>query len=505
MTHETSSTPLGAGVRGRRGPAVVMAALALGAGVAACDGGNAFGPVGVAPSIVALQAPETAASGTPLEVYVAGVAVIRLDSVVVTVEGGTFSARQRLTGESRQLEVDGVLTFNLPSTVTDTVFTIEAFAVDAQRNVSLPAMRTVRVLDGTPPTATLSGVPEAVRQGETFQATVTASDNLGLRWIGVDIRGPGGAILRSDSVSVSGLSASTTFTVNVPATPVFGAYEARAFARDVSGNRSTSSPSALQVAFVDLDPPTAEIESPASGSVYVTGDSLVVTARATDNDQLVAMRFRAVALVGDPALGTDAEIARFQPVSREFTGTRTDTTLTRVLPFNAGSMTANPPTSSNEAVAIIVEAEDGAGFVTADTVMVTLQHDVSAPSVSIQSPSENDAVNAEETIPVSVIVADNEGPVQTGVNFITIQAQAITGNAATGGVTVQQLVPPVNFTLQDLGRSSSIVSPFTLNHPLELSSTPNSPDRFFFLIVTARDVAGNIRADTIRLRDTSPP
>ena len=64
------------------------------------------------------------------------------------------------------------------------------------------------------------------------------------------------------------------------------------------------------------------------------------------------------------------------------------------------------------------------------------------------------------------------------------------------------LAPPANYTLQDAGRSDPIVNPatFTFTIPEGARNDTQAADRFFFIIVTARDVAGNVGADTLRVR-----
>ncbi|TVP42368.1 MAG: hypothetical protein EA350_16125 [Gemmatimonadales bacterium] len=481
-----------------------VAAGVLALGLAACDGSNAFAPVGVGPSVVELFAPEQTQGGAEFQVSARAVAAVRVDSIVVTVTGGGLDYRETQTNSGRENDVTYTFDVTVPSAVSDTIATISAVAFDAQGNQSVVKSRTIRLVDSAPPAVTLAVSADSVSQGDVVGLTVTSSDNIGVARTGVEVRGPAGQVVFTDSVSGSPTQ-QPSFQWQVGDAPAFGVHTVRAFAVDVSGNRGTSESVTIRVVFEDRDAPEVEILQPASPSFVVTaGDSVFVRARIQDNDAIELIRFRAFAQVGSAELGTLQSVERFTPRTLEFGPAQlvSDTTMSRYLRFDPASLVGDAPLGVNETLAVVVEAYDRSGLFGADTILVTLQHDVVAPSVSIGLPPAETLFYVGDDIPVEFTVADNQGPVRSGVNRITIQVQSIVGNAVTGDTTVTALSPDASFTLQDVGASAPIVNSRTFGYTIPGATRIETlaADRFFFIIVTARDVAGNVGADTIRVQ-----
>jgi hypothetical protein len=492
-----SSTRLRAGL---------LAVGALSLGLAACDGSNAFAPVGVGPSVVELFAPEQTQGGAEFQVAARAVAAVRVDSIVVTVQGGGIDYRQTQTNSGRENDVTYTFDVPVPTAVSDTIATISAVAFDAQGNQSLVRTRTIRLVDSAAPTVTLTVSADTVSQGETLSFTVTAIDNIQVARTGVEVRGPTGQVIFADSVSGSP-SQQPAFQWQVPAEPVFGQHTVRAFAVDNSGNRGSSEVVTVTVEFVDRDAPEIQILQPVSAAtVVVAGDSLFVRAQVQDNVAIRSIRFKAIALLEEDAASTADTINRFTPreIVYDEGANVSDVIVSRYLRFDLGSLQRSPPSGAEETLYVIVEAEDTGGNVGADTLTVTLGHDVVRPTVTIGTPSEGAEFPLGVDIPVEFTVADDQGPIRSGVNQITIEVQSIVGNAVTGDTTVTTLAPAASFSLQDVGAAQPIVQPRTFNYTIPAAGRTETPaaDRFFFIIVTARDVAGNIGADSIRVRST---
>ena len=493
----------------RRAGLLAAGAVALGLGLAACDGRNAFGPVGVGPSLVQLTAPDQVQEGAAFEVRARAVAAVRVDSIVVTIQGAV-EGRQVEQNLRRDSDVTFLFDFAAPAVATGSEATITAIAVDAQGNVSPPRVITLRLLDGTPPQVQVAPGAETVAQGESVPLTVTASDNMALSRLGVEVRNPSGGLVFADSVGASGASAATTFTWDLPDFPTFGDYAVSAFAVDASGNRGSASGTTVTVVFEDRDDPVVNILVPTSVStVIAAGDSVRVQARVLDNDAITQIRFRALALLEEGAAGTADTINRFEPrqVVYEEEADVNDVTVARYLRFDFASLERAAPSDAEEPLLLIVEAVDRSGRVGADTLTVTLAHDVVPPRVNILSPADGSSYFVADTlpIPISFSVADDQGPIRTGVTAITVQVKQLVA-VAGGNVDDTDLAPPRSFSLLDAGQLNPIVAPVTLDYVIPgLTRDTDAADRYFFVIVTAQDAAGLVGADTLRLVSLGPP
>ncbi len=493
----------------RRAGLLAIGVVGLGLALAACDGGNAFAPVGVGPSLVQLTAPEQVQEGASFEVRARAVAAVRVDSIVVTIQGA-IEARQVEQNVRRDSDVTFLFDFSAPAIATSNEATITAFAVDAQGNVSPPRVVTVRLLDGTAPQVQVIPGVDTVAQGESVPLTVTASDNMALARVGVEVRGPSGGVVFADSVAAAGASASTTFTWNIPVFPTFGDYSVSAFAVDASGNRGTAAGATVTVRFVDQDDPVVDILMPTStGTVIAAGDSVRVQARVLDNDAITLVRFRAIALLEAGGVGAADTISRFMPreIVYEEDADVSDVTVSRYLRFDFQSLLRAAPSGAQEPLLLIVEAVDRSGRVGADTLTVTLAHDVVPPRVNILTPADGTAYFVADTlpIPISFTVADDQGPIRTGVTAITVEVKQLVA-VAGGNVDDADLAPPRSFSLQDAGQLTPIVAPRTFDYVIPgLTRDTDAADRFFFVIVTAQDAAGLVGADTLRLVSLGPP
>jgi hypothetical protein len=255
---------------------------ALALGLAACDGSNAFSPVGVGPSVVDLFAPEQAPGASQFQVSARAVAAVRVDSIVVTVTGGGIDYRQTQTNAGRENDVTYTFDVSVPAAISDTIATISAIAFDAQGNQSLTRTRTIRLVDSAPPEVQISVSSDSVSQGGMVSMTVTATDNIGLVRTGVEVRTPSGEILFADSISVTA-APRPTFQWQLADDLDLGVYTARAFAVDLSGNRASSEAATIQVTpLPDVEGPSVTIEGPVGGSLFYVGDEIPVQFTVAD-------------------------------------------------------------------------------------------------------------------------------------------------------------------------------------------------------------------------------
>jgi hypothetical protein len=449
---------------------------------------------------VELEAPSPSPSGEALRVSVRAVGVAPLDSLRVMLRVGDFSGERRAQAEAGQVDLKAEFSFDIPLETADTLATLHALAVDRVGNVSPLVERRVRILDASPPTVSASVTPATPGLGAPARIHVTASDNVGLRQVGVRVLAPDSAVVFADSTQASGRTDAATFEWNVPLDLSPGPdYVLVPFALDLEGNRSA--PASQPLTVVDEVPPVIAFLAPAAGSAVVAGDSVLVRIRLTDNDGIRQVTLDGSALYGDPDLGTEVAVRRFLPQTTVFDHAPADTTISRYLRFDPATLDANPPQVAAETLRIRVVAVDASGTEARGDRLTQLRHDVNPPQVTILDYTRDQVVNPASIDTVRVRVSDNLGLVRTGVRFVTLEAQQITGSAADGTLSVQTLAGPLDFFPQD----PPIVQARTLAGLLGPVSPSSAPRGAYYLIATARDGAGNVAADTVRLFRDPPP
>ncbi len=135
----------------------------------------------------------------------------------------------------------------------------------------------------------------------------------------------------------------------------------------------------------DAVPPTVSVQFPDSaGTSIAVGDSVFVKAQASDNVELDSVVFTGYALRGDPSLGTQTRVDRFQRKSVVLKGLPKvvrDTVLQRYL-------TPTADRTAERGVFVVVTAYDSTGAAGADTARVNL----GGPRVSLLAPLPPDTV-----------------------------------------------------------------------------------------------------------------
>jgi len=116
----------------------------------------------------------------------------------------------------------------------------------------------------------------------------------------------------------------------------------------------------------DREIPVVNIVQPsaASSSAIPLGDSVLVTADIRDDAGVARIVFEGISFRGDPALGTDSEVARFESKTVDFLPPVPDTTISRYL--------LALPDTILETTQIIVTVFDTVGNFAADTVPLIL-------------------------------------------------------------------------------------------------------------------------------------
>jgi Big-like domain-containing protein len=177
-------------------------------------------------------------------------------------------------------------------------------------------------------------------------------------------------LITSHSVSISGLTLSTTYNYQVSS-------------KDPSGNVATVGPFSFNT-LGDVNAPAVNMTSPANQAV-VSGNAVTVSATATDDVGVIGLQFK---LDGNNLGVADADV-----------------------PY---AISWNTLEATNGPHAISVVATDAAGNSIAASITVNVNNDLVSPAVSITAPANNAAV-AGTGVSVTASASDNVGVV--GVQF----------------------------------------------------------------------------------------
>lgn len=455
-----------------------------------CEGQNLFGPgVGIGPQIINFLLPPSVMSGGLLSVETRAVALVRVDSIVLTATGGEFAFRRVQMSQNNETDFSAGTDFEIPKPITDTLVVVTAIAYDAQGNRSLPSVDTVRAIDTTPPTTTLAVGQGVVGQGKSFDIEVQGEDNIGLRAIGYQMLSPAQQQVARDSVLIGGLVNVAQFTFDVPIDFPLGDYALNPFAWDLEGNFGMGMEAdSIEVIFIDEEDPVVDIQLPAPGLQVAEADSVLVRVRVTDNDKVSLVRIEGVAFRGDPDLGTFEVIDRYNPWNINLVQASADTTLTRFLKANA--------LIGAEMVQVIVTATDRQDNVSADTVSIQILADESPPVVVINAPGTGAIFNIGDSISLLATVSDPNGFVKSGVVSVRFQGISLRGDP---DLLAEEEI--VRFQPREVQLDPPRILPQQI---LRLMiPVPDTTEEAVHFIVTATDARGNVAADTITVTLTA--
>lgn len=394
----------------------------------ACKGDNLFEPNQVnPPQIVGLSAPASVRAGQDLDVRVRAIGELRIDSVLVRLRGA-YSEDKSIRVTSGTLDVVVDATFSIPAVVSDTILVVSATAVDAQGNASAVAVDSVRVIDSTLPTVSVSLTSDAVGLGKEVGLDISASDNVGLARWGFRILSQAGDTISVELVPVAGSKRDSTFVYVVPRDAGEGDLLVEAIAIDVQGNVSVAQASQpLQVLFIDDEHPFVDIIQPGDGATLPVADSAFVQVLLQDNGGVDSVQIEGVAFRGNPNLGTDTVVVRFVPKGARFQTPTQDTVFTRYLIPTADS--------TSETAAIIVTAFDTQGNMGADTVALIL----GGPKVELLNIQDGQFIQPDRSLALRVRATDPQLLLQVQIEVTGVIEQTIT----------QTFNPPVDTVLAD--------------------------------------------------------
>jgi YVTN family beta-propeller protein len=361
------------------------AAMAGIAAVAACDGENLFTVPGDGAGGADTRAP-TVEISVPRGDSISGTAVgdsvlvsVRLtDRVGVrTVTMSGFSARgdaalgtqvivPRFAEKTVELKAgvkDTTLVRYLLAAGADSARERAFVVVQAADSAGNVAADTASLSVGGP-VVTLAGIQKGsvVSSGGSLAARITAADPKGVNQVRLEVRG---SLIR-DVIKDLGTPANPVQLDTLVAIPdtAAGPITVRAAARNTLGIVERTA--FVELLIADRKPPAAKVLLPRGDSLSAKplGDSVLVTARVTDNFGVRSVRMRGFAHRGNRDLGTDVVVERFVERAITFPVGVRDTTISRYL--------RAIPDSTKETAWIQVIAADAAGNQSLDSVALVL-------------------------------------------------------------------------------------------------------------------------------------
>jgi hypothetical protein len=193
--------------------------------------------------------------------------------------------------------------------------------------------------------------------------------------------------------------------------------------------------------------PSVDIQEPRDPAANPVGDSVFVSAAISDDFGVDSVVFEGFAIRGDPALGTETLVPRFEAKMVPL-GAVQDTVISRFL--------VPTPDSTRETAAIVVTAYDASGNASADTLSMVM----GGPRVRLMNIETGQRVQAGLALAIGVDAVDPEGIIQV----------VISATGAFQGEIVQSFSPPVDSVVVD----TSFVIPAGITGNIELTATARS-------------------------------
>ncbi|MCH7715179.1 MAG: hypothetical protein IH876_03525, partial [Gemmatimonadetes bacterium] len=189
----------------------------------------------------------------------------------------------------------------------------------------------------------------------------------------------------------------------------------------------------VTVTLADQQAPTLTFTDPTTGTMVRAGDSLLVAVRVQDNRGVTNVTFNGISHRGDPLVGTDTVVTRFDEKSIALSPAATDTTSTRYLFPVLTDSTA-------ETAYMRVTVQDSSGNVTTDSVQVNI---VNGPTLLITSPvgGSTHPVGTPITVAMSGFSPDDIATIRIEASGVisgadTVVFTAPLSNSATTSITL---------------------------------------------------------------------
>lgn len=299
---------------------------------------------------------------------------------------------------------------------------------------------------GTAPEVTQVQAPSSVTAGDDLNLTISAEGQRLIAELRVEWRAGTGAT-RDTVVEIDPPAQVVAEQVMIPLQAALSGTEltVSAFAIDESGAESEAQ--TVVIAIADAQNPEVDIIVPAGPDVsgdtaaVATGATVRVEAQIRDASGIDEVRFVGYAFRGDPELGTDERVVRFEERVVDFPVQGVDTLPTDTLLRRDLVQVGD----SSEIVLFVVTATDLFGNVSTDTVPVQ----VGGPSVAIVRPEGGQTHRQTADLTVRVAIADSASGVQS-LSLILAgvieEVIPIPLNGQPRNDTIDHIIPSAEFT-----------------------------------------------------------
>ena len=323
------------------------------------------------PPTVSVTAPAAGAtvSGSTVTVSASASDNVSVAGVQFKLDGANLGAEDTASPYS--------VTWNT-TTAANGTHQLTAVARDSSGNTATSAAVSVTVSnDTTAPTVSITAPVGGSTVSGSVPVSANASDNVGV--VGVQFKVDGA------NLGAEITTAPYALTWNTLAQTANGVHTLTAVARDAAGNSTTSAGVSVTVNNVDNTPPTVSMTAPANGAT-VAGTSVTVSATASDNVAVMGVQFQ----LDGVNLGAEDTASPF-------------------------SITWNTTGVANGTHTLSAIARDGAANTATSSVSVTVNNDLTAPTVSMTAPADASTVSGS-AVTVSATAGDNVGV--AGVQFL---------------------------------------------------------------------------------------
>ena len=220
--------------------------------------------------------------------------------------------------------------------------------------------------------------------------------------------------------------------------------------------------------------PVVEIQQPRQPAARPVGDSIYISARASDDTGVDYVLFGGIAYRGEVGLGTDTIVSRYFAKMVRFNASSRDTTVARYL--------LATPDSSRESAVLFAIAYDKQGNVSADTVALT----IGGPRVEFLTVQDGQQVQSGLSLNLQVEAMDPEG----------ILDLVIEVDGAFDASIEYTFNPPVDTIKVD----TAVVIPDGITGPIQITATSRNG-----LGVSGQDGPLTLNIVDFELGDETPP
>jgi hypothetical protein len=355
--------------------------------------------------------------GTPLTVAVNGTDNVGVSYMFTRISNGAqVIGIDTVTIKPTQGSVTRNVPVKLGGLTKGDKVTIRATVSDGATNEKTDSI-VVTVADASGPTLTVSSskASRPVSGGDTLDIRVSAADSSGVVYAGyrlLRIRATDSLQIRAESSFVPVGTKLTNFQTPpysyvIPDTLLTGNYTLVGFALDRSGVYTRNGQPGLPFTVVDGQKPLLTFLAPVPGAKLNVGDSLLITARLTDNIALQKVSFDGIS-IRTPSAGIDQIISRYPQVSaptNTFRPGLRDTAIQRFIRVQA------PIDTVTDTLIVTGVLTDIAG--NSDTVRVKVKM-VNGPTVVFLSPVLGDSATNGANLQVSLKALSTLGVTKLG-------------------------------------------------------------------------------------------